>query len=321
MDTPSNPGSTVPPSGPRWRRSLARGLMAATAGMATLTVPLGTPALTPVATAVPGVPTTTFDPNVTSWYSFRDQSSTAYAATFAEKSSQGFLPTDLDVSTDGGYRVGSVWQKNADRRGWKAKRDLTSSQFTTEWNAAKAAGMRLVEQESYVVDGTRRYAGIWIANVEQLRWASHRDQTDSQFKASFAANKAAGLMPIDYDEHRTSAGLRFDSVWVNAPAGSTWYLYRGLSSSAYSAKFDQLKGSHRVLTTDSMLDGSSQRYAGIWLSNTNGRRWAERRDLTATAYAEHWHRYEDLGYRVVSFNRYTTANGVRYAAVWRQNSD
>ncbi len=82
----------------------------------------------------------------------------------------------------------------------------------------------------------------------------------------------------------------------------------------------KLKGSFRLLARDSLLKSSSQRYAGLWISNNDERGWAERRDMSAKAFDNFWHRYRDRGYRLVSYDRYETANGTRYAGIWRQNS-
>lgn len=271
------------------------------------------------AQAVPGVSAAVFDPDEVGWYSYRDQTSSAFSSTFEAKAKSGYIITDIDIETAGGYRVGSVWQQNLDGRAWKEKRNLTSSQFSDEWHAAKRAGMRLVEQETYVAGGRRLWAGIWVQNKEGA-WASHRGQTNSQFKASFGAHLRAGLMPVDYDEYLTPYGIRYNSVWVKRPAGVAWRLYRGLSSRGFSSKFHALKSSYRALAFDSLATPSGQRYAGIWISNDNGRGWALRRNMTKTSYLNHWYRYRDLGYRVVSFDRYETAAGTRYAAIWRQNT-
>jgi len=274
------------------------------------------------AEAVPGVPSAVFDPNSVGWYSYRDQTSSQFSSTFASKSGAGYLITDLEIDTKGSdYRVGSVWQKNTDGRAWKEKRNLTSAQYKAEWDSAKAAGMRPVEQETYLVGGTRYWAGVWIKNKEGLSWASHRGQTNAQFKASFAAHRDAGLMPVDFDEYSTSDGLRYNTVWVKKPAGTSWALYRGLTSAGFSAKFNELKSSYRVLSFESFRYSGNQRYAGIWVSNNNGRGWYFRRDMSATGYKNYWHYYKDLGYRVVGFDRYETSNGTRYAGIWRQNTE
>lgn len=315
MSTPFDTSHRTRPT-----KSRARRLTAAVAGAAAVLTAASTLATTIPASSVPGVPASAFDPNTTSWYSYRDQSSSSFSTTFnALKGS--YIPTDIDIETSGGYAVGSVWQKNPDGRSWKEKRNLTSAQFNAEWTSAKNAGMRTVEQETYLVNGQRRWAGIWVKNVEGYSWSSHRGQTNAQFVARFNANRDAGLMPVDYDEYLTSDGLRYNSVWVKTPARTSWKLYRGLSSTGYGNKFDELKSKYRVLNFDSLKVSSGQRYAGIWIQNTNGRAWAARRDMGLTSYKNYWYRYRDLGYRVVAFNRYQTASGTRYSAVWRQNSE
>jgi len=198
------------------RNFKARRLVALATGAAALLTGSLAGALTSPTAAVPGVPAGAFDPNATGWYSYSNQSSAQFSSTFKALKSHN-LPIDLDIETAGGYHVGSVWQQNLDGRSWKEKRDLTSAQFSSEWNAATNAGQRLVEQETYVKDGTRLYAGIWVQNKEGS-WASHRGQTNSQFVASFKAHRDAGLMPVDYDEYLTSDGVRYNSVWVKTPA-------------------------------------------------------------------------------------------------------
>lgn len=297
-------------------RLAAYALAAAAVATATPLSPTSAPAA-----AVPVVSAAAFDPNSTGWYSYRDQTSAGFAATFKDLSKGRYLPVDLDIETaGGGYRVGSVWQTNSDGRAWRELRDLTSAGFSDAWNQAKEDGLRLVEQETYLIDGQRRYAGIWVENSEGYAWASHRGQTNAQFKASFAAHKAAGLMPVDYDEYATASGLRFNSVWVER-GRSGWKLQRGLTSVGFSQKFAQNKGDYRMIGFDSLRHGAKQRYAGLWVSNDNGRGWLARRDMGVAAYKNYWYRYRDLGYRVVSFDRYETANGTRYAAIWRQNTE
>ena len=135
------------------------------------------------AAGVPGGPVATFDPPSVGWYSYRDQTNSQFADTFAARRG-AYLPVDLDVETAGGYRVGSVWQRNTAGRAWRLKRNLTAAAYTAYWEDARDDGYRLVEHETYVLDGQRRYAGIWIGNREGLAWASHRGQTASQLAAS-----------------------------------------------------------------------------------------------------------------------------------------
>jgi CubicO group peptidase (beta-lactamase class C family) len=101
-----------------------------------------------------------------------------------------------------------------------------------------------------------------------------------------------------------------------------WQLWRDLTSAAFTTKFNALAtAGYRVLTTESVKLAAGQSHTGIWVFNTNGRGWFERRDLTAQNFGNWWHRYADMGYRLVAFNKYDTAGGVRFSGVWRQNED
>lgn len=270
--------------------------------------------------AAPVTPSTSFDPSAVSWSSWHNQTSAQYGSTFTQQANAGNLPIDLDVENpSGAYSVGSVWQKNLDGRAWVSRRNLTLAQYSAAFNDYHQDGYRQVEQETYVVDGVRMWAGIWIKNTEALAYATNTAQTAAQFSSSFTANKNAGLMPVDYDEYVTSAGLRYNSVWVKAPARTTWYLDRGLSSSQFSTRFGERSATHRAVAFDSVATASGQRHAAIWVPN-NGRGWLLFHNMSLKGYENQWNRLYDEGYRVVSYDRYQTSSGTRYAAIWRQNS-
>ena len=302
---------------PSRRRLGARRLAAVLAAAAVGSIGV----LAPTAGAVPGVPASKFDPVAAGWASYSNQSATAFDRTLVEKRGQGYLPMDLDIATDSGYEVGSVWQRNLDGRDWRQRRDLTSAQFTAEWESAKRAGFRPVEQQTYVLGGVRRWAGLWIKNTEGYPWASHRGQDNAQYLASSVEHRAAGLMPIDYDAYTTAGGLRHDTVWVKAPPNTDWYLGRNYRSAAEFRQQDAaLKSTHRLIAFDAVHDGADQRYTGIWINNPSQRDAAVQIDQTKAAYDTTWRVYTDLGYRMVAFDRYQTTGGDRYAAIWRQNS-
>lgn len=268
---------------------------------------------------VPGGPSATFDLDSVSWYGYRDQTSSDFADTFDDRKAD-FIPIDLEIDTEGGYRVGSVWQRNTDGRSFREKRNLTGTEYKNYWEKARDDGFRLVEHETYLVNGTRLYAGIWIRNLEGLAWASKRGQTNAEFKETFADYRDAGLMPIDFDEYKTSDGMRYSTVWVARQTGG-WLLYRNLTRSEWKQKFQENSGTFRVLSFESVRTSQGQRYGGIFVSNDNGRGWAFRRDMTARSYKNWWYRYRDLGLRQVGLDRYQTADGPRYASIWRQNND
>jgi CubicO group peptidase (beta-lactamase class C family) len=274
----------------------------------------------PPPAAVPGGPEGVFDPPSAGWYSYRSQTSDAFHDVYLDRRDD-YLPVDIDINTDDGYRVGSVWQENLDGRGWRVKRNLTSDEYHDYWLDARADGFRPVETENYLVNGNRRWAGIWVRNVEGYAWASHRGQTAVEFEMSRAEHAADGLMPIDLDEYVTGGGRRYASVWVTS-SFDDWRLVRNLKKQEWADTFDaNADDGYRVLSFGSVLVGGKQRYFGVFVTNDNGRGWYFRRDMTKKRYNNRWYRYRDLGYRVVGLDRYQTTDGTRYAAIWRQNND
>lgn len=300
----------------RTPRRAASGIAAALALALTAAMGASISTVDPAA-AVPGGPPSVFDPASVSWHSYRSQTSDAFAKTFKKRKAASIL-VDLEIDTHDGYRVGSVWQGNLDGRAWREKRNLTNGKYKAYWKKAKADRMRPIEQETYLVNGKRRYAGIWIRNVEGFAWASHRAQKRAAFLNSVADHRAQGLIPVDIDQYRTSKGTRYASVWVRSQVRD-WQIHRNLTKQQWSNTFKSLPG-YRVLSFDSLRTPQGQRYAGIFVTNDNGREVRFRRDMSAKGYTNVWYRYRDQGFRLVGLDVYDTKKGTRYAAMWRQNS-
>ena len=70
---------------------------------------------------------------------------------------------------------------------------------------------------------------------------------------------------------------------------------------------------------ESYRSGSSQRYAAIWVKNTEGIGWSSRRDMTSSEYASYFAEQRGLGRRPVDIEVYAPGSGLRYAAIWYQN--
>jgi hypothetical protein len=60
------------------------------------------------------------------------------------------------------------------------------------------------------------------------------------------------------------------------------------------------------------------RYAAIWVENRDNREWAQLRDMTRESYQQNVDQRSAQGFRVVDFEAWRTAGGVRYAAIWEK---
>ena len=103
---------------------------------------------------------------------------------------------DLEVDViDGAYRVGAVFRKNPDGRGWASLRNLSGDEFHERWTHYRDRGYRLVDQETYVHHGDRLYAGVWVENREGFGWASYRGVTSAEFSEKFDHYRDRGYLP------------------------------------------------------------------------------------------------------------------------------
>jgi hypothetical protein len=272
------------------------------------------------AQAHPGQPGSVFDLDQVSWASLRDRTSAQFGADLANMRDQGFMPVDVDSEgSANGARHAGVYQRNTDDREWAVQFDLTSAAYGMAWSSFASLGLRLVDFETYVINDVRLFTGYWVENVEGYGWTSSRNMTLADFINFSNNSRDAGRMLIDIDVYETGAGLRYAAASVRNDDGLDWRVDVGLSAVGYNTLLGNVNPEMRPLAAMSYQSGGVQRYAVILVENANGRDHAEEQDLTSAAFGLVWSAYADAGFRLVGFDRYSTAAGVRYIGIWRQN--
>jgi CubicO group peptidase (beta-lactamase class C family) len=268
------------------------------------------------------LPTAFFDPASTAWLSVRNMTGAAHQEFFNSSAAQNYIMVDSErIEIGDEVRHSSVWQYNSDNRAWVSRANLTSDQFSDYWKEYTDAGMRLIDQDAYPVNGELRYAGIWMENKENLAWYSYRNQSSQNFSEVFDRLSNAGYMIVDVEAYPNGDSLLYSSIWVKNSEGLGWVELRNMTPQQYADKFDQYaEQGMRVVDLESYTHNGQQYFAAIWLQNQGGRGWYAYRDMTAQQYSNRWYQLRDAGYRLIDFEIYNTPAGIRYAGVWRQNS-
>jgi hypothetical protein len=273
------------------------------------------------AQAHPGLPLAVFDPNSIDWASVRDHTEAQFHDAVDAQTAQNMIMVDVEADyTASGPVFGAVFQRNTDNRRWIVDVTLTEAELEAgpvdQWDPE----LRLVDVETYVRDGTFTYAALWVENLEGLTWDAKHNLTYDQAVAYYNDQRRTRL-PIDVDVYRYGTGVRYALIWLDNAGGLAWRLHLDQSAAQFVTTFDDYSDDgYRLLMVDSATRGNAgQRYAGIWLFNSNGREWRERRDLTSAEYATWWDTYARDGFRLITFERYEIAGGTRYVGVWREN--
>ena len=275
----------------------------------------------PAAHAHPVLAPAVFDPVSVGWGSVRDATEAQFHDSVDARVAQNMIMVDLEADgTAAGPRFGAVFQRNLDGRRWVVDVTLTETELASGPDDDWGTRWRLADVETFTRDGARAYAALWVEDLEGLTAVAKHDLTYDQAVAYYDEQRRTRL-PVDVDVYPYGTGVRYAMIWLDNPGGLAWRLHLDQSGAEFAATFDDYADDgYRLLMLDSATRGSAgQRYAAIWLHNTNGRDWRERRDLTSAQYATWWDTYARDGFRLITYERYETAAGTRYAGVWRQN--
>ena len=300
-------------------RRLQRPLLAGIAGALAAVVGVGASGV-PAHAASPLMPKEVFDREAIGWHYRTNMTLTEYKAYFDEQTKDR-LQIDIEVDEiDGENRYMAIFQDKVDKRGQYVLRDMTEASFAGHDAEQRRKGMRLVDLEIYQSAGSQLYAAIWLGNPEKLEHHLTQDMTVAELTDYTKRMVREGYLPTDVEMYPTPNGWRYAVIWLQNAENLPFKLLVGLSDDSFKTDFEQLKRQYRPIDIESN-DVGKQVYAVIWVGNPSERLWYLRRDMNQTQFDNYKRLYEDLGYRVTDLEVYAMGDELRYAGIWRQNSD
>jgi CubicO group peptidase (beta-lactamase class C family) len=149
------------------------------------------------------------------WTSQRGLSATEYATEVQEKKRQGMRLIDMEVyQTPAGRHYAVIWYRNNDNLDWEHSWDLSREAYQQRADELGARGFRIVDFESYQVNGTQRYAAIWQKKGEHEGYQVRSDRTELDYANQWRLYRDLGYRLIDFERYQTAAGPRYATVWV-----------------------------------------------------------------------------------------------------------
>lgn len=206
------------------------------------------------------------------------------------------------------------------RSGRRQHRDMTVSELESRIQTLRSQGYRLTDLEGYTESGSVRYAGVWTRNSNDVTSVPAFGLTSSEYHTFHVNRREAGFRLVDLEAYTTPDGLRYAGIWYRSCDDSNWRQWRDMDRDHYEARVDSLAPhGFQVIDFESYPTPDGQRYAALWeqLPATSFRvRYAQ--DLTW--FLNYHYRYVDLGFRLVDYESYETADGIRYAGIWKENN-
>jgi hypothetical protein len=243
---------------------------------------------------------------------------------FASSGAGGTVPIELERlrlnNIQQGYAY--LWDYRSSRRGntWEMQANLTPTLLDQTITQQQGAGNRPSDLEAHGTATGIDYGVIWEPNPEGLDWLVRKD-LDPQAFASAVQNAANnGYRLIDIEVAQDATGPRFIGLWYQSCDNANWKSEVDVDRAAYQARVDaEAALGFSVIDFESYHTPAGQRYAAIFQRRTPGRAWAVHSDLTLKWFLNYHNEAVDLGMRLIDFESYATANGLRYAGVWAEN--
>lgn len=237
------------------------------------------------------------------------------------KKDAGQLVLDQEgYETDQGTEYAAVYQKNVDKRGWISRRDMSESEFENLNRFYRQQGLRLIDQDIYLIDDKKTFSAAWIQNQEKLWWFS-KWHLSPHGLASLQQRFESHSIPIDVEGYINDQKLEYGLIWLHNKDNLKWALKVGMKRAEYDHVAQDYKNQgYRILDFESYTHDGAQLYAAIWIQQASNNRWKTHSDLTKSEYQHRWEALNNAGYRLTDFERYTGPNGPRYAGVWRKKS-
>ncbi|MEZ4416119.1 MAG: serine hydrolase [Gemmatimonadota bacterium] len=238
--------------------------------------------------------------------------------------SRFFVPVDIERSLLPGFGDGfsTIWEDRTRRVQGQQHVDLTRAEFDQRSQAARAAGLRATDIEAYDTPNGVRYAGLWETNQQGIDWRVDVDLTSSSFANLLRSSIPSTHRLVDLEVRSTPNGLLHSAIWYRSCSASTWSETRGMDATAFRQQLAaQAVLGFQAIDIESYQTSGGQRYAAIWEQKPATRGWAVSFDKGLNDFMNDHRMYVDQGMRLIDYESYSSAAGLRYAGIWAENDD
>lgn len=143
-------------------------------------------------------------------------SSDQWNTEFAKYKNDGYRPIDIEVYIYGGeVYFAAVWVENQARRTWEMVWGQSHEQYQAKFNQMVDKTFRPVDMESYVIDGTMYYAGIWESDERGDAWSARWNLSATEYdeKSDEFINK--NKRPLDFYSYSIGDTTYYGGIWTS----------------------------------------------------------------------------------------------------------
>ncbi len=173
-----------------------------------------------------------------------------------------------DNGADVAFSAVAISNTGADAAGWGWLYNQTPAQISN-WINNNPTPLRIVDLNSYVLNGTRLYSAVAINNTgaNAQSWWYYFDQTTSDITTHLTANNAR-IIDLEMTQAPTSTTAARFAVVMVANQGQGWWWYPSLDGATVGDKCDL--NAARLIELERFTDANgSTRFASVMIDNAN----------------------------------------------------
>jgi len=218
------------------------------------------------------------------------------------------------IDASAGIRYAGVFRAGSDAHALWVGDDWKG--FHDKWEELSNNGLRLIDFETYTVDGKRRFSGVFRAGAGgHALWVGD-DWKGFTDKWSELSDK--GLRLINIESWKEGSARKYAGAFLQGNGGHALWVdddWKG-----FHDKWEELsKKGLRLIDFDTWVDNSQRRYAGVFRQGDGGHALWVGDDWVG--FSGKWEELSKQGLRLINLETWMDGSTRRYAGVFREGSD
>lgn len=240
-----------------------------------------------------------------------------YQAEFDKIWTCGYYPVWVDGFDVNGKTYFNVIFRPSKNVAWVARHNMDGAKYQTEFDKWAKAGYRLININSYLLNGKIRYAAVW-KHDNSLKWMAYHGQPLSWHEANFERHHKAGWVPTNVSCVNVGSKTYVTALWEKKNTGG-FYLRPEMDMQAFKDAFKDYtdKQKFKLVYLDAYTKGGKPRLSGIWYKNApDYNSWWEKHHLSGSQYQTEYTSMLANGYLTRCVAGYEDGDKAHYEGIW-----
>jgi hypothetical protein len=240
-----------------------------------------------------------------------------YQAEFDKIWTCGYYPIWVDGFDVNGKTYFNAIFRPSKNVNWVARHNMDGKKYQTEFDTWAEAGYRLININSYLLNGKVRYAAVW-KHDSSVNWMAYHGQPLSWHEANFEKHHKAGWVPANVSCVHVGSKTYVTALWEKKNTGG-FYLRPEMDLQAFKDAFKEYTDTKKfkLVYLDAYTKGGKPRLSGIWYKNApDYNSWWEKHHLSGSEYQTEYTAMLSNGYSTRCVAGYEDGDKAHYEGVW-----